>query len=203
MVKIFKEKEHPTFRSINALNRGYLKTVGGKCTIHFTAESPHAELLHRTIHSANPLNIYGAIANWCEELTQLVLGQSHLSMEKSVGTERSGVFRTDTEEAAGNRLRIYVERFEELSSEIQLTKACESEEFTKRVSIGMHYKNINDVDDGFESKIRACREYTKPREDPGSEVIAWINHTKIGPTLHGKTISDTGHIKRRIKMLGC
>ena len=47
---------------------------------------------------------------------------------------------------------------------------------------------VHDVDDGFEGKTRACRECTKPREDPGSEVIAWIGgHAKIGPVLQVKT----------------
>ena len=40
----------------------------------------------------------------------------------------------------------------------------------------------------FEGKTAACREYTLPREDPGSEIIAWIGgHTKVGPVLQVKT----------------
>ena len=34
-------------------------------------------------NSFSKLSICGAVANWCEELTQLIPGQSHLSMEKS------------------------------------------------------------------------------------------------------------------------
>ena len=41
---------------------------GGRCTIRFSAEPSNAELSFRTNHSANQLSIYGAIADWCDEL---------------------------------------------------------------------------------------------------------------------------------------
>ena len=45
---------------------------GGRGTIRFSAEHLNAELLFRTVHSANQLSIYGAAANWCDELTQQI-----------------------------------------------------------------------------------------------------------------------------------
>ena len=42
---------------------------GGRCTIHFSADPSNAEILFRTINFANQLSIYGAIADWCDELT--------------------------------------------------------------------------------------------------------------------------------------
>ena len=36
-------------------------------TIHFTADASNTELLYRTIHSANQLSNYGAVACWCED----------------------------------------------------------------------------------------------------------------------------------------
>ena len=77
MVEHFKESGHPIFRGTSALNRGFLIRKGGRCTIHLNAESSHAELFFRTIHSANQLSIYGAAASWCEELAQLIPGQTH------------------------------------------------------------------------------------------------------------------------------
>ena len=78
--------------------------------------------------------------------------------------------------------------FEELSNEIQITHACGTVGFMRRVSIEIHYKTIHDVDDDFEGETGACREYTLPREDPGSEIIVWIvGHTKIGSDLQIKT----------------
>ena len=87
------------------------------------------------------------------------------------------------EEAAGNRVCVHLQRFEELANEVQITKACDSAGFMRTVSIGMSYKTGHDVDDGFEGKTGTCRVYTKPREDPDSEIIAWIG----GPALHVKT----------------
>ena len=66
------------------VNRGFLKRKGGRCTTHFTAESPNAELLFHTLHSANQLSTYGAVANRGGDLAQLILGQTHVFMEKSV-----------------------------------------------------------------------------------------------------------------------
>ena len=90
--------------------------------------------------------------------------------------------------AAGNRFRISLRKFEELEKEVQFTKVCESAGFIRRVSVGMHYKIIDDVNDGFEGSTGACREYTLPRDDPESEIKAWIDgHTRIGPVLQVKT----------------
>ena len=52
------------------LSREILKRKGGRCTLHFDADSSNTELLLRTIHSANQLSIYGAVSSWCEEFAQ-------------------------------------------------------------------------------------------------------------------------------------
>ena len=84
----------------------------------------------------------------------------------------------------GNRLRTHLQRFEELAKEVHFTKTCESARFMRRVSVRLHYKTIHDLNDGLEGRTGACREYTKPRDDPGSEIKAWIGgHTEIGPVL--------------------
>ena len=68
------------------LDRGFLKKKGWRCTIHFSADPSNAEacIAFRTINSANQLSIYGAIADWCDDLTQQILGQSFSSMERSI-----------------------------------------------------------------------------------------------------------------------
>ena len=48
MVEQFKETGPTVFRGSSALNRGAPKRKGGRCTIHFTAESLNTELLFRT-----------------------------------------------------------------------------------------------------------------------------------------------------------
>ena len=97
MVENVKESGHPKVRGIGALNRGFLKRKGGRCTTNFNAESSKAELLFRTIQY------------WCEELTPadtrsnaLEHGEIRREGERSViskvGTARRGLFSTDTKE---------------------------------------------------------------------------------------------------------
>ena len=73
IVSNVEDSGHPIFRGISAVNRGFLERKCRRCTIHFTAESPSAELLLRTIHPANQLSIYGAVASWCEDLAERIL----------------------------------------------------------------------------------------------------------------------------------
>ena len=84
MVANVKDSRHPVFRASSPLDWGFLKKKSGRCTIHFSAEPSNAELLFHTIHSANQLSINGAVADWCDELTQQIPGQSFLSTEKPV-----------------------------------------------------------------------------------------------------------------------
>ena len=76
------------------------------------------------------------------------------------------------DQVAGNRLSIYRQRFENLSNEIQITKAFESVGFLRRVSIGMYRKTY--VDDDFGDNVMTCRICKLLREDSDSEMIAWI-----------------------------
>ena len=44
----------------------------------------------------------------------------------------------------------------------------------------MLYKDIHDVNGGFQGTTAACREYTSPREDPNSKITVWVEgHTKL------------------------
>ena len=131
------------------------------------------------IHSANQLSMYGAVASWCDDLAQQIPGQTHMVMEKSLSKaskqlnqklepqEVNSLVQTPrrNDGAAGNRLRDYVQQFEELTQE-----ACESAGFIRRVSEGMHYKTVHDVNDDFDGKTAACREDTEPRENPESQI---------------------------------
>ena len=135
MVDNFKDSGHPLHRATSAVNRGVSKRKGGRCTVHFIAESPNAELF-RTMLTAKRLSIHGAVASWCGELTQLIPGQTHLSMEKSVAkvddqlSQKLKPQEVDSleqiprrnDQATGNRLCMHLPRFEDLSmcSDIQL-----------------------------------------------------------------------------------
>ena len=67
MVERFEESGHAVFKSVSPLARGILRRKNNKETIHFTADASNTKLFYRTIHSANQLSIYGAVAGWCEE----------------------------------------------------------------------------------------------------------------------------------------
>ena len=81
----------------------------------------------------------------------------------------------------------------ELENSIQLTKVCEDASSWKRVSIGMSYKTIPDVDDGFGDKTPACRGYTLHRANSDSRICATIpGQTIIGPVLQVQIIQYLG-----------
>ena len=86
MLLEFAESTCPIFSATTPLSRGKLRSKGhGKLSIHYCAEQATMETIFRIIVSANPLSLYGAIANMCEEYESLhdrsrqpdkVMGQS-------------------------------------------------------------------------------------------------------------------------------
>ena len=84
MVSSFEDSRHPVFRTSSALDLGFLKWKGRTCTIHVSGGHSNADLLFHTIKSANQFSIYGAIADWCDELTEQILGHPFPSIERSV-----------------------------------------------------------------------------------------------------------------------
>ena len=168
-----RETGHPVFRGVSALNRGVLKRKGGICTSHFTAESSNTELLFRTIHSANQLSVHGAVASWCEDVAQRIPVQTHHFMEKSVAKENEQLFQKleppevdslvqtprRNDEAVGNRLRMYLQNFEEFAKEFQFTKAFESAGCMRRVSSNAPQTTV----------------FRLLRENPNSKIAAWTH----------------------------
>ena len=61
----FTETDHPVFKSVSAF--ASWNDDNKENTIHFNADASNAQLLFRTIHSANQLSIHGAVSSWCEE----------------------------------------------------------------------------------------------------------------------------------------
>ena len=154
--------------------------------IYFIAESPNA-LLIRTLHSANQLSICGVVANWCDDLAQLIPGQTHRIMEKFVAKENDQLSqRTLQYKHQGGMMRqretacvfIIIDFLNWRKRSIS-RKVGESAGFIRRVQLECTAKTIHDLNDCFEGRIGACREYTKPREDADSEIMAWFDgHTK-------------------------
>ena len=72
-----RESGHPLFRGTRALFRGALKSKGGgQLSIHNNGDPATAEMSFRIIIAANLLSIYGAVADWCEELAQQISDHS-------------------------------------------------------------------------------------------------------------------------------
>ena len=77
------------------------------------------------------------------------------------------------DEAVGNRLRECLSKYY-LEKEVQFTRVCEAAAFERRVSIGMIFETVHDVNDCFDGRTSACREHTLPREDPNSRIYAMM-----------------------------
>ena len=143
--------------------------------VRFTSLWHHRK---QRIHSANQLSIHGAVASWCEDLAQRFPGQTHVIMENSVAKENEQLLQEPEPQEVISLVQTQGGMMR------RLTKACESPWFKRRVSIGMHYKTVHDVNDGFEGTTAGC---------PNSKVTAWIDgHPKIGPVLHVNTTCCLG-----------
>ena len=80
MMATFRERGYLIFCGTTPLTRGTLKSKGeGKTSIHDHAEAGTADLLLRTFFSVDQLSIYGAVADWCDELTQRAEARPSLS----------------------------------------------------------------------------------------------------------------------------
>ena len=127
----FRESGHPIFRPTSALDREILRKKGGKFSIHLNGESTNAEFLLRTINSVGQLSIYGAVADWCDELAQQISADASSGIEKSIakvneqldrplalGDVKTTMKPSDINvPASRNRLRDHHDKFENLSKE--------------------------------------------------------------------------------------
>ena len=183
MVERFKEIGHPAIKSVSALSRGILTRKNDINTIHFNADATNTELLCRTIHEANQFSIYGAVSSWCEEFG-LRPNDGELTSERFVTKENEQLLKgvkpqevnsfvhtpKSDDPVSGNRLREQLHNFETQKKEIQFTQVCEDASFFGRVSVGMCYKAIADVDDGFGDRSPACTRITHRRVDSDSRL---------------------------------
>ena len=71
MMLNFAESGRPIFRATSVLERGEKRSKAkGKKSIHFNGREETIELILRTILSVNLLSNYGAVADWCKELSK-------------------------------------------------------------------------------------------------------------------------------------
>ena len=132
MVERFKETGHPVFKSIKCFESWNSEKENNRDTIHFTADASNTELLHRSIHSANQLSIYGAVACRCEEFglkldetpERLTKTENEQTQKKVRPQEVNSLAQTPRNDkpASGNRLRESLQNFETLEKEIKIYK---------------------------------------------------------------------------------
>ena len=80
-----RRKRTSVFRATSALVRGFLKSKkGGKLSLHYNGDLSNAELLFRTIISANQISVNGAIADRCGELAQQISDHAFSTTGKPV-----------------------------------------------------------------------------------------------------------------------
>ena len=191
MLLEFAESTCPIFRAAIKLSRGQFKSKGhGKLSIHFAADQKTIQTVFRIIVSANQLNLYGAVANMCEECESLhdrsgqpdkVMGQSIVVSE--IKTEVP--LENDDPAFQNFVLQQYEERIERFSQQDKVSKFCMDAGFMSVVEIRQYFMT---KDTGEQFYAVACREYTLPRDDGSSQPRGWIKgNTKIGPVLEVTT----------------
>ena len=115
--------------------------------------------------------MYGAASSWRDELAEQVLGQTSLGVDKSsskvddqltkhLDPQEVGSLvqnQTRTEEAAANCWRDHLQRFKMLDPDQQFRTIYESAGFPRPVSVGMHCRTSDDMNDGFANLTASCR----------------------------------------------
>ena len=147
------------------LSRGPLKSNGGgKTSIHFIAEPDTAELLLRSVVSVYQFSFYGAVADWCEELSQR--DEDH----PSSGTGRRPVAEVTGDHAQqvpsegvssltngpqwSQRARQHDEKIDNIPEDLQFTETCADAGFTRKYLWRTTFHNHSQCPCG---RLRHCK----------------------------------------------
>ena len=204
----FAESGCPIFRATTPLSRGQLKSKGrGKLSIHFAAVQETIETIFRIIVSAIQLNLYGAVAEICEEYESLherkerpvMMGQSSSSLVLSaIKTEVP--LESDDPAYQNFLLQQYGERIEKLCQQDKLNKFNMDAGFLSVVESGQYFMT-KDTGDLTQFHAVACREYTLPREDEASQPKGWIQETpKLDPCWKLQPVICTVNMELRSEL---
>ena len=209
----FRESGHPLFRGSSAFFRGGLKSKGGgRTSIHCNADPAAAELLLRSIIFVYQLTIYGAEADWCEELAQQIANHSSTrtgnlvpkvkneSESKVAPTDVSILTKSPLINVQARRNSVQQHRknsktFQKIFEWVKLEKTLVLFE-TFLCFVAVHDKQLAGL-----RCAGSCREYKSPRDDGGSEAKAWIRGgTKIGLVLEVKVTNHKERYGMEIKI---
>ena len=144
--------------------------------------------LFRIFVSANQLNLYGAVAEMCEEYETphertgrpVVMGQTSSSLVLSA-IETEVPSDCDDPALIFSPLHLFEERIEKLSQQDKLSEFCMDEGFLSVVENGQYFMT-KDTGDLTHFNTVACREHSLPKEEAASQPKGWIQGTpKLGP----------------------
>ena len=188
-----RRKRTSFFRATTPLSRGNLKSKRhGKLSIHYCADQKTIETIFRKIAFANQLNLYGAVAEMCEEFEfhqdrsgepDVLMGQSIILSEIKAEVP----LQNESPSHQNVLLQQYEERIKLLSQESKVSKFCMDAGFVHVVEVGQYFMT-KDTGDFTQFRAVACREYTLPRDDGSSQPRGWIQgNSRIGPVLEVTT----------------
>ena len=122
------ESGHPVFPATSPLSRDQLKSKsGGKLSIFFCADLETITTVFRTITSVNQLNLYGAVAEMCEEYQSYDVGRPVVGEQSSSSFVPNVIninvpLNNDDPTHKELLLQRYGERIEKLSQQVRLSK---------------------------------------------------------------------------------
>ena len=141
MVEQFEESAHPVFKGVSLSWNLEEEEQQGDHTLQY-ADASNTELLHRTIHSANQLSIYGAVARWCEDFGM----KSDETLPKTINAKKLKEVQPrevtslvkaprNAQPPAGKTLCVkFQQNFEILATEVQFTRICKEVTFIHEVA---------------------------------------------------------------------
>ena len=141
------------------------------------------------ISSVSQLNVYGAVADMCDELVSWISDclestRSPVAEDKSVTmlsvpTELSTTTKpllTNETVQQGDLLREYERKFANLPDDTQLIRLCSDAGFMKTAARGQYFVTLDEGE--LANWDGSCRECTSPRDDQLSKVKWWIRETR-------------------------
>ena len=199
----FAESGHPTFRATTPLSRVSSKAKDVE-NCRYTSPQMILQLTQffafffLSISSVSTEQWQLYVKNF--ESHQDGSGEPEILMGQSILDEIKAEIPLQNEDSMNDQIlwQQYIQQIESLAPESKVSRFCKEAGFMRVVEVGQHFVT---KDTGSLRQFRsvACREYTLPRDDPGSEAKGWIQgNMRIGPVLEVTT--SFRHFKDGIKI---
>ena len=167
------------------------------------------KLFFHTITCVNQVNLYGAVAEMCEEyesfhdrtVKPVVGGQPSSSFVPSV-IKTNVPLDNDDRGHKDLLLQRYGERIEQLSQQDRLSKYCMDAGFRNVVEIGQYFMTKDTAEFSQFTDAVACREYTLPRDEETSEPkgLDQRETPKLGPYWKSQPVACKVNMELRSEL---